>query len=122
MQQKKVLLCIDDEATGLRIRKLILEKHGYTVLTAEEGARGLELFNKEAIDAVVIDYFMPGMDGGNIAKVMKSRRPNVPIILLSAFYSLPEGATEAVDAFLTKGDSPEKLLKKISELLPDQLA
>jgi len=115
--QKKVLLCIDDERVGLRVRKLILEKNGYSVITAEDGEQGLELFKTQQVDAVVLDFFMPGQDGGEVAKQMKAMRPNVPIILLSAFYSLPEGATEGVDAFLTKGDSPEKLLRKISELL-----
>jgi CheY-like chemotaxis protein len=114
---KKVLLCIDDETVGLRVRKLILEKNGYQVLTAEEGEAGLAIFGRESVDAVVLDYFMPGMNGGAIAKVMKGIKPDVPIVLLSAFYALPEGATEGVDAFLTKGDSPEILLKKIGELL-----
>lgn len=117
MGHKKVLLCIDDESTGLRIRKMILERSGYDVLTAEAGEDGLSVFERESIDAVVVDFFMPGMDGGAVAKEMKRRKPNVPIILLSAFYSLPEGATAAVDAFLTKGDSPEILLKKLTELL-----
>ncbi len=117
MGQKKLLLCVDDESVGLRVRKLILEKNGYSVVTAEDGQQGLKVFREQEIDAVILDYFMPGEDGGVIARQMKSAKPEVPIILLSAFYSLPEGATESVDAFLTKGDSPDKLLTKVSELL-----
>lgn len=117
MGRKKVLLCIDDESTGLRIRKLILERNGYQVFTAAAGEEGLGLFDREPIDAVIIDFFMPGMDGGTVAKVMKGKNPNIPIILLSAFYSLPGGATDAADAFLTKGDSPEVLLAKLTDLL-----
>lgn len=115
---KKVLLCVDDEATGLKIRKMILERNGYVVLTASDGAGGLELFDREPVDAVVLDYYMPGMDGGKVADEMKRRKPQVPIVLLSAFYSLPDGATDAVDAFLTKGDSPDVLLQKLSQLVP----
>lgn len=115
---KKILLCVDDETTGLNIRKVILERNGYAVLTAPDGLKGLELFNREPVDAVIIDFFMPGMDGGEVASQMKRQKPEIPIVLLSAFYSLPEGATNAVDAFITKGNSPEVLLLKLSELMP----
>lgn len=114
---KKVLLCVDDEVTGLKIRKLILERHGYEVYTAEAGEEGLRIFEREAVDAVVLDYYMPGMNGGTVASEMKRRKPNVPIILLSAFFSLPDGSLNAVDAFLTKGDSPNVLLDKLNEIV-----
>lgn len=114
---KKILLCVDDEVTGLKIRKIILERNGYTVLTAPDGPEGLTIFEREHVDAVVLDYYMPGMNGGKLAEEMKRRKPEIPIVLLSAFYSLPEGATGAVDAFITKGESPEKLLQKLQELV-----
>lgn len=119
---KKILLCVDDETTGLSIRKVILEKNGYAVLTAPDGPKGLELFNRERVDAVIIDFYMPGMDGGEVASQMKRQKPDIPIVLLSAFYSLPEGATSAVDAFITKGNSPEVLLLKLSELMHSPVA
>lgn len=114
---KKILLCIDDEAVGLKIRKLILERSGYDVLTAEDGISGLEVFRNNKIDAVVIDYYMPRMDGGRVAEQMKTMHPEVPIVLLSAYVSLPEHSLAHVDAFITKGDSPEILLSKIKELI-----
>lgn len=119
---KKILLCVDDETTGLNIRKVILERNGYAVLTAPDGPKGLEVFSRERVDAVIIDFFMPGMDGGEVASQMKRQRPEIPIVLLSAFYSLPEGATNAVDAFITKGNSPEVLLLKLSELMHSHAA
>ncbi len=113
---KKRLLCVDDEVVGLKIRKLLLEKQGYDVLTAAEGSEGLNLFHSNHVDGVVLDYYMPGMDGGTVAAEMKKLRPSVPIILLSAYISLPPSVLTAVDAFITKGDSPEVLLNKIAEL------
>jgi CheY-like chemotaxis protein len=116
--EKKKLLCIDDELIGLKIRKLILERSGYEVLTAEDGPRGLDVFRSTDVHGVVLDYFMPGMDGGLVAEQMKGIKPRVPILMLSAYFSLPEHALDHVDAFVTKGQSPEILLEKIRELVP----
>lgn len=118
-EEKKTLLCIDDELIGLKIRKLILERSGYEVTTAEDGPRGLELFRQQDFHGVVLDYFMPGMDGGIVARHMKEIKPRIPILMLSAYFSLPEHALDHVDAFITKGQSPEILLEKIRELLPE---
>ncbi len=114
---RKILLCVDDEVTGLKIRKVILERNGYSVLTAPDGIEGLTIFEREHVDGVVVDYYMLGMNGVKLAEEIKRRKPQIPIVLLSAFYSLPEGTTGAVDAFITKGDSPEILLKKLHELV-----
>ena len=113
---KKVLLCVDDEVVGLKVRKIILERQGYEVLTASHGAEGLKVFHQNDVDAVVLDYYMPGMNGGAVASAMKEKKPQVPIILLSAYLTLPETVMATVDAFITKGDSPEILLEKIAEL------
>ena len=50
---RPVILCIDDEDLGLEIRKMVLEREGFTVLTAKDGASGLSLFDTEEIDAVI---------------------------------------------------------------------
>jgi CheY-like chemotaxis protein len=113
---KKTLLCVDDELIGLKVRKIILERQGYEVLTASEGQEGLHVFQEHDVDAVVLDYYMPGIDGGAVASVMKKTKPGVPIILLSAYVTLPESVIASVDAFITKGDSPEVLIGKIAEL------
>ena len=68
------------------------------------------------MDAVVLDYFMPGMNGGAVASAMKQSKPGVPIILLSAYLTLPETVMDSVDAYIVKGGSPEILLGKIAEL------
>ncbi len=114
---KKTLLCVDDEAIGLKVRKIILERQGYQVLTAADGSAGLHAFADHEVDAVVLDYYMPpGMNGGDVAFEMKRTKPGVPIILLSAYMSFPEEVIDTVDAFIVKGDSPEVLIGKIAEL------
>lgn len=113
----KTVLCVDDEAIGLRVRKLMLEGHGFNVLTASSGQQGLDLFEQNHVDVVVLDYYMPGLNGGDVAAELRRRRPSVPIILFSAYFSLPSEALELADAFITKGDPPEVLLEKIQQLL-----
>ena len=113
---KKTLLCVDDEVVGLGVRKIILERQGYNVLTASAGAEGLDVFHENEVDAVVLDYYMPGMNGGTVATAMKKAKPQVPIILLSAYLQLPDAVMGTVDAFVVKGDAPEILLSKIAEL------
>ncbi|MGA8530064.1 MAG: response regulator [Acidobacteriaceae bacterium] len=94
------ILCIDDEALGLQIRKAVLERAGYHVLTAIDGAAGLALFRKESVDGVVLDYYMPEMDGGTVAETMRRERPGIPIMLLSAYINLPTEVVRLADITL----------------------
>ncbi len=82
LQNSHLVLCVDDELVGLKVRKILLERAGYQVLTAIDGASGLSLFEAEPIEAVVLDYSMPGMHGGEVASRMRGIKPNVPILLL----------------------------------------
>ncbi len=111
------ILCIDDEALGLEIRRAVLEHAGYKVLTAVDGPTGLSLFRGNAIDGVVLDYYMPEMDGGVVARVMRDERPQVPIMLLSAYINLPMDVVTLVDVTLLKGEGPRELLERLRLML-----
>ena len=113
----KTVLCVDDERIGLRVRKIMLESRGFHVLTASDGRQGLEVFDANKVDLVVLDYFMPDMNGGEVAAELRRRRPDLPIIFLSAYFSLPPEALELANAFITKGDPPDALLEKIEQLV-----
>jgi CheY-like chemotaxis protein len=115
--EPKTVLCVDDEKIGLRVRKILLESHGFKVLTANSGQQGLTVFDSHEVDLVVLDYYMPGLNGGDVAAEMRRRRPNVPIIFLSAYFSLPPAALELANAFITKGDPPDVLIEKIEQLM-----
>ena len=112
-----LILCVDDEVVGLRIRKILLERAGYQVLTAPDGASGLELFASQPIDAVVLDYAMPGMHGDEVARMMRQAKPQVPILLLSAYVGLPDDVSSIVDVYMTKGEGAPALLEKLDSLL-----
>jgi CheY-like chemotaxis protein len=112
-----LILCVDDEVVGLRVRKILLERAGYKVLTAENGRSGIEMFATQPVDAVVLDYAMPGMHGGEVAKEMRQTKPDVPILLLSAYVGLPEEVSSLVDIYMTKGEGAPALLLKLGNLL-----
>ncbi len=112
-----MILCVDDEPIGLKVRKLMLEHAGYSVLTASSGREGLGIFSRESICAVVLDYAMPEMNGGQVAAEMKRRKPDVPILMLSAYVDLPEDALQHVDARALKGESPVAFLQELEKLI-----
>jgi CheY-like chemotaxis protein len=116
-RDSNLILCVDDELVGLQIRKILLERAGYRVLTAPDGLLGLELFAAEPVEAVVLDYSMPGMHGGEVAFRMRQTKPQVPILLLSAYIGLPGEVTCLVDLYMTKGEGAPVLLEKLNSLL-----
>ena len=111
------ILCIDDEALGLQIRKAVLERAGYQVLTAVDGPTGLSLFRGHAVDGVVLDYYMPEMNGGEVAETMRRERPDIPIMLLSAYINLPTEVVQLADVTVLKGEGPQLLLEKLRAML-----
>ena len=113
---RPTILCIDDAEIALRVRKLLLTIAGYDVVTAASGEEGLELFKRDAIDLVIADHFLTGKTGTEIASEMKTIKPHVPILIVSAASDTPEGI-EFADGFLPKGESPEVLLATIARLL-----
>lgn len=121
VRNSHLVLCVDDELVGLNVRK-ILERAGYSVLTAIDGASGLSLFEKEPVEAVVLDYSMPGMHGGEVANHMRRIKPHVPILLLSAYIGLPLEVTSLVDLYMTKGEGAPILLQKLESLLHQSVA
>jgi CheY-like chemotaxis protein len=112
-----LVLCVDDETIGLEVRRMLLERAGYRVLTALDGFAGLDLFTREPVEAVVLDFSMPGMSGGEVAQRMRQVKPHVPILMLSAYTSLPPDVTDSVNLSMTKGEGAPALLKKLGSLV-----
>jgi DNA-binding response OmpR family regulator len=65
------VLCVEDEEEQLTLRRMIFEAAGFEFLGARGGAQALDLFRTRAIDAVVLDYWMSGMNGLTLATEMK---------------------------------------------------
>ena len=116
-RRKATILCIDDHWNGLIGRKMLLEQSGYEVLEASGGDDGLKLFRTRPVDAVVLDYQMPGMNGDVVAAKMKRINARVPIMLLSAYGPLPENKLQAVDSFVSKSQPTKIMLSTLEDLL-----
>ncbi len=117
MAASHTILCIDDEELGLRIRKMLLESEGFRVLTSTNGQQGLEIFRSNPINAVVLDYSMPKINGAIVAAEIKRLRSHIPIILLTAHPTAPDDVKANIDAFVEKGQSPILLLNALMRAL-----
>ena len=115
----KCLLCVDDHPEVLSIMGEFLSVFGYSVLTAPSGARGLQLLHRNPVDAVILDYEMPKMDGAELALRIKSDWPELPILMFTGYPAdVSEEVRQSVDALVVKGDPAEKLLQTLRDLLP----
>src|SRR6185437_3805770 len=77
------LVWIDDYEPGLALYKKVYESLGYRIHTASHGRAGLELLASRTADAVVVDYEMPEMNGGEVAATIKQHWPSLPVVLFS---------------------------------------
>jgi two-component system, NtrC family, response regulator AtoC len=99
-----MILCVDDRADGLAIRKALLEQLGYDTLTAESPDEAIEMAQKYRISLVLLDYNFAGqMTGDELARKLREIIPGVPLVMLSGYPNVPEHVTSTVDVFLVKG-------------------
>jgi len=113
--RSQIVLCIDDNQDLLDCEKAFLESFGYTVLTAPSGGKGLELASIHSVDVVVVDYFMPDMNGQDVAIEMRRLQPQTRIIMLSGAANMRDQALEGIDAFVAKDQLASQLLPAIAQ-------
>jgi CheY-like chemotaxis protein len=112
------IFCVDDEIPTLRARKALLEAAGYSVVTASSGAEVLDTLAKGTqVDLVLLDFVMGEMNGDELARKLRERYPDLPLIAVSALEQLPLTFLNTVDGHVRKGQSPETLLATISQVL-----
>lgn len=118
----KRLLVVDDEAKLLRAVAVTLREEGYEVATARSGAEALAAVNASVPDLIISDIRMPGMDGYQLARALRSnpRTELIPVIFLTAKgerQARLAGIRTGADAYLTKPFDPEELLAVVSNIL-----
>ncbi len=112
------VLIIDDEQRFLKTTQSLLEKEGYHVLTAVDGLKGLEALQKKRVDVVVLDVKMPGMDGIEVLRRIKSDHPLVEVLMLTGHATMEsaiDGLKLGAFDYLTKPCDIPVLKQKIME-------
>jgi DNA-binding NtrC family response regulator len=115
---KLQLLLVDDEERFLATTKILLDKRGADTFTAASGREALELLERHAIDVVILDVKMPGMDGVEVLREIKRDHPLVEVLMLTGHASV-ESAVEGLKLgafdYLMKPCEIPVLLKKAEE-------
>jgi CheY-like chemotaxis protein len=111
---------IDDYQPFLDICKALFEDAGYQVLTTSNPEAGVHLVASNQVDAVVVDYEMPQMDGAAVASVLRNRYPEVPIVMCSGSLQLPDRVVNLVDAVCDKAGSCDYLLSAIQGVIQNR--
>ncbi len=108
--EKKRILVVDDEDSIHLLYREELEDEGYEVHSALNGEEALKLFDSESPDLVILDINMPGMDGIEVLRQMKQKRPQVPVILSSAYPEYKQDlASWASDDYIVKSFNLDEL-------------
>jgi len=120
--RRAMILVVDDEEIVRRTATTLLEQHGYSVITAENGKAALELFRRLGgeIDAVLLDLTMPVMDGEETLRGLKAVRPDVRVILSSGnneAEAVRRFAGDGLAGFIQKPYTSTRLAEKIRRTL-----
>ena len=110
------ILCVNDDETALRTRKLFLESQGYEVLATTRSQEALEIIRSTPIDLVIADHYLWYSAEAQVAVQIKQVNSSLPIVVFSGVVEPPENM-RGVDAFVTKIDGPGGLLNVISNLV-----
>ena len=124
-QTRSKILIIDYEPRGIKQMYEPLHKAGYEVLLAKDGIAGLEVFQKEKPDLVLIEAMFPKRHGFEVCLEMKSsERGNTPVIVVTSVYTGRKHRTQAIhqykcDEYLEKPLAADKVLEAVDRLLRD---
>ena len=114
------LLVVDDDPAILEVVAQVLSEDGYTVLTAGNGRRAVELANQYLPKLILLDLMMPEMNGWQVADALRdsARTRSIPILLLSARRDMDKTAAElGVAACLAKPFDLDELLGRVQSVL-----
>jgi DNA-binding response OmpR family regulator len=77
------ILIVDDDPAIQATVRIVLERAGHAVVVADDGSTGLAIFEAGSFDLLILDIFMPGMDGLETMKLIHQRQPLIPILVIS---------------------------------------
>ncbi|MCL4455835.1 MAG: response regulator [Nitrospirae bacterium] len=111
------VLVVDDEKNILKLYKAELEDEGYAVVTANSGQEALDIFESENPDIVTLDILMPDIDGIQVLRQMKEKKPEIPIIMLTAYDYRDDFSVWVSDAYVVKSSDLAGLKTTIRQVV-----
>ncbi len=114
------ILVIDDDKNTRFFIKEALELEKYTVFTATDGVKALEIYDKEYVDLVIVDITMPNMDGYEFTRTLRQANADLPVLMISAKQLAEDrikGYKSGIDDFMCKPLDLEELILHIKTLL-----
>ena len=114
------ILLIDDEPTIRMLLSRILELEGYEVLKAKDRATALYILNKQEVQVVLCDVFLPDGNGVDMVQELQPLAPNAKIILLTAHGNIPDGVQAIKNGafdYIVKGDDNRKIIPIVSRAM-----
>lgn len=115
------ILVVDDSPDNVFLIQTILEEEGYKITTAEDGPSAIAEIEQSAPQLVLLDVMMPGMDGFEVTRRIRSNTtlPFIPILLITAYDSpsVAQGLDTGADDFIRKPVEVEELLARVRSLL-----
>lgn len=104
-----LILCVDDNEAILEVLSEILTLNGYRVKCEADPSRACRWLRSADVDAVVVDYDMPGLNGSQLARMIRRDKPQIPVLMFSG--TTPDAeALDAVWAFVSKNLGIEPLM------------
>jgi CheY-like chemotaxis protein len=110
------ILCVDDEETALFLRKAVLEKFGFDVITAQSARHAVQILAERRVDLLLSDLLMPDIPGTELARIAKQRYPDLPVVIVSGVNEIPPEPGFA-DLFVSKLDGPVALCSHLRGVL-----
>lgn len=120
MSNRSKLLIVDDELNIRRILQMAFEKLGHQVMVAEDARVALQLLEANNFDLVITDVTMPGMNGYELQKIIHENQPEVPVIIMTAFGTIPQAVAAIRNGafeYVTKPFDLDQLKKLVATAL-----
>jgi CheY-like chemotaxis protein len=119
------ILVVDDEPFVCEALKMMLAFDGHSVRTTSSGQDALSILGSEKFDLVITDFMMPQMKGDELAAAIKSRLPNQPVVMITAYAELLQSSKnplKGVDFMISKPFLLENLREAIAKVCPKSAA
>ena len=121
-ESRRILVVEDDPSISLGLR-MNLQAEGYTVTLADDGVVGLKLAQDEPWDAIILDVMLPGLNGFEIVKRLRSAEDDTPILMLTARgFSISKDELDKTNIIevLSKPFSPRDILERVKSVFESQ--